>query len=119
MQSNIKNHPIEDPSTIWKSVLAKFPDDGRLAKFKLVDSSKKEHFLLGFARKDAIYVFSFVTGTFFPLEMMIEELNDKKDLGFNVNDTLYSYLSDDAVNAIPGHSRIIEQMETVGGDDDE
>ena len=118
MNSNIKAHAIESMDGQWENILVKFPDENRLGKFKVKDKHGIEHVLIGFARKGNIYVFSFVTGTYFPLSMMIEEVNDKKDLGMNENDVLYSYLSEKVLQAIPGYSRIIAEMESVKGDEE-
>lgn len=110
MKANIKGKQIFDMNDIWTSLLEKAPDPGRLFRMKVT----ARNMFIGFAdEKKNVYAFNFATGGYFPLEVIIEELQSKQEITIDKAKIEYAHLKDNLVNSIPGHLRLISEMEAI------
>ena len=110
MKSRIDAHAITNMDDIWINLQAKAPDPGRLIRMKVTDTN----LFIGFSDKNHnVYAFNFQTGTYFPLDMIVEELQKKQNIEINKSQIVYANLKDALVNSIPGYLRIISEMEAI------
>lgn len=126
MKSNLEAHAnevISAEDTRWINLQEKAPEPGRIFRLRIPYESReivpanktmKPPMLICFATDSGdIYTFNFSIGEYYPLQMVKEELAKKRLMTFYDDAAVYAYLKDGLVKSIPGHLKIISEMEAI------
>lgn len=114
MKSNIAKREFQPYDEVWLKFEENKPKIGKLLRIKVTDINGNDHILVGFMSTDGIvYSFSFKNGIFYPLQFTIDALNENSGTKIDQESVCYAPLSDNLVNAIPGHGRIIDHMNDI------